>query len=161
MNTTDDHHTQSPQRQFLTFRLATETYGVDILRVQEIRGWEPVTRLPNTPDHVRGVLNLRGAVVPVLDLRRRFGLPGQEIGKDTVVIVLRIRGDQGERSMGVVVDAVADVVDASEEALQPAPDFGARIDAQCITGLLNDRGHMVMLLDVDLMPNDAPLKEAA
>ncbi len=151
----------TPQRQFLTFRLAGETYGVDILRVQEIRGWEPVTRIPNVPAHVRGVLNLRGSVVPVLDLRRRFDLPSQDLGKDTVVIVLRIQGEKTTRSIGVVVDAVSDVLDTDANALQPAPDFGARIDAQCISGLVSDGDTMVMLVDVDRMLNDAPEDEAA
>ena len=92
--------------QFLTFMLNGEEYGVDILRVQEIKGWESATEIPNTPQYIRGVINLRGTIVPVIDLRRRFALEPIEYTNTTVIIVLRIRTGDGEKTMGFIVDAV-------------------------------------------------------
>jgi len=135
--------------QYLTFELAGEDYGVDILRVQEIRGWDVVTRIPNAPPYVKGVLNLRGAIVPIFDLRERFNLPFHEYTKDTVVIVLRINSHTGMRIMGVIVDAVSDVLNANSEKLANAPDFGGRVATEFIAGLVSAGDKMVMLLDVD------------
>ena len=135
--------------QYLTFSLADEEYGVDILRVQEIRGWEAATRVPNAPSYVKGVLNLRGAIVPIFDLRERFNLSLQEYTKDTVVIVLRVNAENGMRSMGVVVDAVSDVLNSSEDSRSNTPDFGGAIAIEFISGLLSAGGKMIMLLDVD------------
>ncbi|CAK0775207.1 purine-binding chemotaxis protein CheW [Gammaproteobacteria bacterium] len=152
--------------QYLTFLLAEEEYGVDILRVQEIRGWEAVTRLPNSPSYVKGVLNLRGAIVPIFDLRHRFDLPCQPYSKDTVVIVLRAQGHKGIRSIGVVVDGVSDVLNANPEDIRATPDFGARISTEFIAGLASLGGAMVMLLDVDKLlgaggeSHEAPMAEA-
>ncbi|MCF6354552.1 MAG: chemotaxis protein CheW [Candidatus Polarisedimenticolaceae bacterium] len=135
--------------QYLTFELADEDYGVDILRVQEIRGWDVVTRVPNTPSYVKGVLNLRGAIVPIFDLRERFDLSSQEYTKDTVVIVLRVNGDTGMRIMGIIVDAVSDVLNSNSSGLVNAPDFGGRVATEFIAGLVSAGEKMVMLLDVD------------
>ena len=135
--------------QYLTFELAGEDYGVDILRVQEIRGWDVVTRVPNAPLYVKGVLNLRGAIVPIFDLRERFELSRQKYTKDTVVIVLRVNGETGMRIMGVIVDAVSDVLNANSSGLVNAPDFGGRVATEFIAGLVSAGGKMVMLLDVD------------
>ncbi len=135
--------------QYLTFELADEDYGVDILRVQEIRGWDVVTRVPNTPSYVKGVLNLRGAIVPIFDLRERFDLSSQEYTKDTVVIVLRVNGETGRRIMGIIVDAVSDVLNANSSGLANAPDFGSRVATEFIAGLVSAGDKMVMLLDVD------------
>ncbi len=135
--------------QYLTFELAGEDYGVDILRVQEIRGWDTVTRIPNSPSYVKGVLNLRGAIVPIFDLRERFGLSFQEYTKDTVVIVLRINSHTEMRIMGVIVDAVSDVLNANNEGLVSAPDFGGQVSTEFIAGLVSAGDKMVMLLDVD------------
>lgn len=135
--------------QYLTFLLADEQYGLNILQVQEIRGWEQVTRIPNAPDFVRGVINLRGTIVPVLDLRRRFNLPVIEYTKETVVIVVRTAADTGgERSLGLVVDAVSDVLVAQDDDVINTPDFGASVPTENIMGLVSEGGHMVMLLDV-------------
>src|SRR5580698_3872046 len=101
-----DRTATETSEQYLTFMLAGEEYGVDILRVQEIKGWDKVTRIPHTPDYVLGVINLRGAVVPILDLRRRFGLETVEFGPTTVVIVVRVMNGLTERTVAVVVDAV-------------------------------------------------------
>ena len=135
--------------QYLTFLLADEQYGLNILQVQEIRGWEQVTRIPNAPHYVQGVINLRGTIVPVLDLRLRFHMTAAEYTKETVVIVVRsIDTDGGERSVGLVVDAVSDVLVAQDEDIISTPDFGAEVPTENILGLLNENGHMVMLLDV-------------
>jgi purine-binding chemotaxis protein CheW len=140
--------------QYLTFTLADEDYGVDILRVQEIRGWEPVTRIPNAPDYVKGVLNLRGAIVPVFDLRQRFGMEVQEYAKDTVVVVLRVRGPNGMRNMGVVVDGVSDVLNTRASEIRNTPDFGAAVATEYISGLATAGDKMIMLLDVDRLLGD-------
>jgi len=148
-NTGQENLQDEENAQYLTFELANEDYGVDILRVQEIRGWDTVTRIPNAPSYVKGVLNLRGAIVPIFDLRERFGLSFQEYTKDTVVIVLRIKSHTGMRIMGVIVDAVSDVLNASCDGLVNAPDFGGRVATEFIVGLVSAGDKMVMLLDVD------------
>src|SRR5215470_2893114 len=101
-------------KQYLTFLLAETEYGVDILRVQEIKGWDTVTPLPNTPEYVRGVMNLRGTIVPIIDLRLRFGLASVPYGPTTVVVVLKVSHDHGSRIMGMVVDAVSDVYNVAD-----------------------------------------------
>lgn len=142
--------------EYLTFHLGDEDYGVDILRVQEIRGWEHVTRVPNQPRYVKGVLNLRGSIVPIFDLRERLGMSGREYDKATVVIVLKVLNDSHERSVGVVVDGVSDVLNATDRDIAATPDFGARLDTEFITGLASAGGKMIMLLDVDkLQPPEA------
>lgn len=135
--------------QYLTFLLGQEEYGVDILRVQEIKGWERATEIPNTPDYIRGVMNLRGTVIPIVDLRRRFDLAAADYTSTTVVIVLRIEGDTATRTMGFVVDAVSDVYNIAPDNVQPAPDFGARVNTQFIKGLAAVDEKMVILLDID------------
>jgi len=135
--------------QYLTFTLAEEEYGVNILRVQEIRGWETVTRMPNAPVYVKGVLNLRGAIVPIIDLRERFGLILQSYTKDTVVVVLRVTAEKGIRIMGVVVDAVSDVLDSTENNITNTPEFGGSVATDYISGLVSAGDKMIMLLDVD------------
>ena len=139
--------------EYLTFISGDESYGVDILRVQEIRGWETVTRIPNSPTYVRGVLNLRGAIVPVFDLRERIGLSSIEYSKETVVVVLRVNSQIGERSMGIVVDAVSDVLNARSESIRHTPKFSHEIATEYIAGLAESDGKMVMLLDVDKLLN--------
>jgi purine-binding chemotaxis protein CheW len=134
--------------QFLTFLLDGEEYGVEILRVQEIKGWDAITCIPNTPEYLCGVLNLRGMIVPIVDLRLRFGMPFSEYTPTTVIVVLRIEGVT-ERTVGVVVDAVSDTYNVKSEAIQPAPDFGSIINTQYIRGLATLNDNMVMLLDLD------------
>lgn len=135
--------------QYLTFMLGEEEFGVDILRVQEIKGWEQATAIPNTPDYIRGVMNLRGTVVPIIDLRRRFELDSAEYTATTVVIVLKVEGDHSTRTMGFVVDAVSEVYNVSADNLQPAPDFGTRVNTQFIRGLAVVEEKMIILLDFD------------
>ena len=135
--------------QYLTFILAGEEYGVEILRVQEIKGWDAVTPIPNTPEHVLGVLNLRGAIVPIVDLRKRFGLETVEFGKTTVVIVVRMQHDDQERTVGLVVDAVADVYRLDSDDVQPPPVMGTAIDTRFVKGLAVVEEQMVILLEID------------
>jgi purine-binding chemotaxis protein CheW len=139
----------APGGQILTFILAGEEYGVDILRVQEIKGWDSATPIPNTPHYIRGVINLRGSIVPVVDLRRRFDLGVVEYDKTTVVIVLKVAGPQGERTMGFVVDAVSDVYSVAGEQVKPPPDFGAAVGTEFVRGLATIDQKMVILLDMD------------
>jgi purine-binding chemotaxis protein CheW len=136
-------------KQVLTFTLGDETYGVDILRVQEIRGWAPVTRIPQAQAHLLGVLNLRGSIVPIVDLRMRFELPRAEYTPLTVIIVLSVESPQGRRDFGLVVDGVSDVVDVALVDVKPAPELGAQANTEFIAGLAAVSGRMVMLLDID------------
>lgn len=136
-------------QQVLTFVLGSETYGVDILRVQEIRGWSPVTQIPHAPPHVLGVLNLRGSIVPIVDMRMQFNLQQAEYTAVTVIIVLSIQSRTGRRDFGVVVDGVSDVVTFDESQVKPAPDLGSRHATEHIRGLLPVAERMVVLLDID------------
>lgn len=135
--------------QYLTFIMAGEEYGVDILRVQEIRGWETVTPIPNAPAHIKGVINLRGTIVPIVDLRQRFGLNKAEYGPLTVVIVLKVATRKGSRVMGIVVDAVSDVYSLSANDMKAAPDLGDNVNTSYIRGLVNVASKMVILLDIN------------
>ena len=143
-------------RQILTFVLGEETYGVDILRVQEIRGWSAVTKIPQAPAHVLGVLNLRGSIVPIVDLRMRLALERAEYTSVTVIIVLSVVSGTGRRDFGVVVDGVSDVVDVKEADVRPPPELGARAATDFIRGLVPVAERMVVLLDIDrLIGSDA------
>jgi purine-binding chemotaxis protein CheW len=136
--------------QVLTFELGNETYGVEILRVREIRGWTSVTRIPQAPAHMLGVLNLRGSIVPVVDLRMRFNLERAEYTKVTVIIVLSVHAQAGRtREVGVVVDGVSDVVDFNTADMKPAPDLGGGSSTDYIRGLVPSGERMVVLLDID------------
>jgi purine-binding chemotaxis protein CheW len=147
--------------QYLTFMLAGEEYGVDILRVQEIKGWDKVTRIPNTPDYVLGVINLRGAVVPILDLRRRFGLDAVEFGPTTVIIVLRVAGQRDERTVGVVVDAVSEVYNVESADAKPPPDVCGGVDTVFVKGLVTIEEKMLILLDIDRLIGNSIVDEGA
>lgn len=135
--------------QYLSFVLGKEEYGVDILRVQEIRSWEPVSRVPNVPAYEKGVVNLRGAIVPIIDLRERFALSKVEYTPLTVVVVLQTGNGNSTRIMGVVVDSVSDVISVEKNEIQGAPDFGTKVSNEFINGLVSVSERMVMLLDVD------------
>jgi len=138
--------------QYLSFRLGNELYAVDILRIQEIRGLSPITPIPNVPVHVRGVINLRGAIVPIIDLRIRFGIPNPEYHRFTVIIVATV----GTHTLGLVVDAVSDVLSIAPGSKAPTPDFGERVDTSFITGLFQSQEQLVLLLDLDtLLADDA------
>jgi purine-binding chemotaxis protein CheW len=149
----------TPSVQQLTFSLAGEEYGLDILAVREIRGWTPVTRIPQLPAHLLGVLNLRGSIVPVMDMRLRFGLERDGYGEGTVVVIVKA----GERSFGIVVDAVSDVIELDHAAIRPVPDMGVVVDTRFLRGLAAHAGRLVMLLDVEklLRPEDIQTLDAA
>ena len=121
--------------QYLSFILADEEYGVEILRVREIRMWEKPTKIPGTPRYVLGVINLRGLIVPIVDLRRRFRMPPVPYDNNTVIVILQARTAEHERTIGVVVDRVSDVYKVHESAIRPAPDLGVNIDTAYIRGL--------------------------
>ena len=145
-----DAGTDAATQQYVTFLLADEEYGVDILRVQEIKGWDAVTPLPDTPDYILGVINLRGTIVPVMDLRKRFDLEEIEFGTTTVIIVVRANSESGkERTVGLVMDAVSEVYDVSQEDINPPPDFGNSAAAEFVHGLVTVEDKLLILLNID------------
>lgn len=143
--------------QFLTFQLGDELYGVDILRVQEIKGYTTVTKIPNTPPHIKGVLNLRGTIVPIVELRTKFGMPTIEYTLFTVIVVVVIQ----EKIMGLVVDAVSDVLNIDKKDIQPPPQFGAKVDVSFLNGIGKSGDKLVALLDMDRLLSDGDLQEVA
>jgi purine-binding chemotaxis protein CheW len=132
-------------REVLVFILGAEEYGVDILKVQEIRGFEKVTPIPAAPDYLKGIVNLRGVIVPVLDLRVKFALPNPRYDASTVMIVLRIAG----RVIGIVVDAVSDVVRLAASEIKAAPQLGSVVDSTYLAGLATQDERMILLLDIE------------
>jgi purine-binding chemotaxis protein CheW len=132
-------------REFLTFRLGAEEYGIEILKVQEIRGWENPTAIANTPQFIKGVINLRGTIVPIVDLRLKFGLSNATYNDLTVVIIISV----ARRVVGIVVDAVSDVVTLMPQQVRPAPEFGAALDTRFITGLGTLGERMLILADIE------------
>lgn len=132
--------------QYVSFTVGTEEYGVNILAVREIRGWTPESRLPNLPDYVRGVINLRGIIIPIFDLRARFGGGKTEVTKRHVVVVIQV----GERTRGILVDAISDILAIGPDAIKPPPDVDSGlIDAEYLSGLYTAENRMVTLLNVD------------
>ena len=131
--------------EFLAFTMGQEEYGLDILRVQEIRGYEAVTKLANAPDYFKGVVNLRGIIVPVIDMRIRFNLGTPTYDQFTIVIVLNIRG----KVMGMVVDSVSDVTTLTADQIRPAPDMGSAMDTDYLIGLGTLDERMLILIDID------------
>ena len=133
------------QSQFLIFSLGEEEYAIDILKVQEIRGYENVTRIANAPAFIKGVTNLRGVIVPIVDLRLRFALENAEYNSQTVVIVVNV----GQRVIGIVVDSVSDVMALLPEQIKPAPEFGATLSADYLSGLGSVGDRMLVLVDIE------------
>ncbi len=131
-------------REFLTFNLGNEEYAIDILKVQEIRGYEAVTRIANTPAFIKGVINLRGVIVPIVDMRIKFDLGEPVYNEFTVAIILNI----GKRVIGIVVDTVSDVVLLAEDEIHPAPEFGT-FDTQFLMGLSTVNERMLILIDIE------------
>lgn len=156
-----DKSATETSEQYLTFMLAGEEYGVDILRVQEIKGWDKVTRIPHSPDYVLGVINLRGAVVPIVDLRRRFGLEAIEFGPTTVIIVMRVAGTRNERTVGVVVDAVSEVYNVDPADTKPPPDVCGGVDTVFVKALVTIEEKMLILLDIDRLIGNSIADETA
>lgn len=158
---------QADQDQFLTFLLGDETYGIDILRVQEIRGWESPTKLPNMPNYIKGVINMRGAVVPIIDMRERFSISEPTYDESTVVIIVHVHlhTDSSEhdtvKTIGLVVDGVSDVHDVDLANLQHAPNFGdsRRVSEEFVRGLATLEAIMVIILNIDLLANQGIFEE--
>ena len=139
--------------QYLSLRLGEEEYAIDILRVQEIRSYEVPTNMVNSPSFVKGVINLRGVIVPIVDLRLKLNLPKVEYNDFTVVIILNIRG----RVVGAVVDGVSDVVTLEAQAIKPAPQFEAALDARFIVGLVTLGARMLIVMDMDTLMSGAEI----
>ena len=137
--------------QYLTFILDQEQYGVDILCVEEIRSWEGPTKIPNSPDYVKGDINMRGIIVPIVDLRLKFNIGSAKYDDVTVVIVLTIEMDEKSRTIGFVVDAVADVLNAEESEIKSAPAFGGCVPQHYINGLVNTGDNVITLLNVQAL----------
>lgn len=141
-------HDDGEDLEVLVFTLGAEEYGVEILKVQEIRGYDGVTRIANVPDFVKGVTNLRGVIVPIVDLRIKFDLGKAEYNEQTVVIVLNI----GQRVVGVVVDGVSDVLTLTTEQVKPSPDFGdSNLSPEYLLGLGSLEDRMLILVDIEKM----------
>ncbi|MFC0267338.1 chemotaxis protein CheW [Kushneria aurantia] len=141
----DHHKIEGEGHEFLVFRLGEEEYGIDILSVQEIRGYEGVTRIANAPSFIKGVTNLRGVIVPIVDLRLKFNIGNADFTAQTVVIVLNI----GKRVVGVVVDGVSDVLSLTTDQIKPAPEFGATLSTQYLRGLGSLEDRMLILVDIE------------
>jgi purine-binding chemotaxis protein CheW len=133
----------------LTFRLADEVYGIGILKVQEIIGMMPVTRVPKMASYVRGVINLRGRIIPVIDLRQRFGLGVTEDTDVTCIIVVQVEGAERSVTVGVIVDEVQEVVDIPSDQIEPVPDLETAVDDSFVRGVGKLGQHVVLLLDID------------
>jgi purine-binding chemotaxis protein CheW len=139
--------------EFLTFRLGREEYGIEILKVQEIRGWEQPTTIANAPEFIKGVINLRGTIVPVVDMRVKFNLGEPRYDQFTVVIILNVSG----RVVGMVVDSVSDVVHLAPEQIRAAPDFSSSFDTRYITGLGTLDERMLILVDIERLMASADM----
>jgi purine-binding chemotaxis protein CheW len=144
-----DAKAQGASHQYLSFFLGGEEYATDILTVQEIKGWDTVTRVPYSPDYVLGVISLRGAIVPVVDLRVRFALEKAEFDAATVIIVVHVAGTRGNRIVGIVVDAVSDVYSVTADKIQPPPDVIGAVDHLFVVGLASLDDKLVMILDIE------------
>jgi purine-binding chemotaxis protein CheW len=142
--------------QYLTFQLGDELYGVDILRIQEIKGYTTVTKIPNTPPHIKGVLNLRGTIVPIVELRTKFGMPTIDYTMFTVIVVVVVQ----DRIMGLVVDSVSDVLNIDKKDIQPPPQFGAKVDVSALTGIGKSGDKLVALLNIDRLLSESEMQEA-
>jgi len=140
---------QSLSGKYLTFQLLQEVYGLAILKVQEIIGIMPVTKVPRMPPFVRGVINLRGKIIPVIDLRVQFGLQGQDDTSKTCIIVVQVHRGEHRITMGILVDEVAEVVDLKDEQIEPPPAFGTTVSTDFLLGMGKLAQKVVMLLDID------------
>jgi purine-binding chemotaxis protein CheW len=134
---------------YLTFSLAEEEYGIGILKIKEIIGMMPVTTVPRTPEYVKGVINLRGKVIPIIDLRLRFGMEAIDYTERTCIIVVEIEGETGTVQVGVVVDAVSEVLNVDTKDIEDTPQFGRSLDTEYILGMAKMEGGVKILLDVD------------
>ena len=156
---TENTDTSAVGNEFLTFTLGKEEYGIDILKVQEIRGYDAVTAIANTPEFIKGVINLRGIIVPIVDMRIKFNLGKVEYDQFTVVIILNV----ANRVVGMVVDGVSDVITLNPEQIKAAPEFGSAIDTQYVMGLGTVDERMLILVDIErlMTSSDMELMEKA
>ena len=145
METVSEQALDGASRELLTFTLGTEEYGIDILKVQEIRGYEAVTTIANAPDFIKGVINLRGIIVPIVDMRIKFKLPKVTYDETTVVIILNV----ANRVVGMVVDGVSDVTTLKADEIKPAPEFGSSLDTKYLQGLGTADERMIILVDIE------------
>ena len=134
---------------YLTFHLAQEEFGIRVLKVREIMGIQDITAVPHTPAYVKGVINLRGKVIPVLDLRLKFGLPDMEYNQRTCIIVVQIQGESGLILMGIIVDGVSEVLNLTGAEVEDTPDFGSSFTTPYILGMAKIKGKVKILLDID------------
>ena len=159
MNSPSAEQAGQPAQEYLTFTLGREEYAIDILRVQEIRGYDQVTTIANSPAFIKGVINLRGAIVPIVDLRIKFNLADVGYDQFTVVIILNV----GRRIVGAVVDSVSDVIALGREEIKPPPEFGASFDTEYLLGLATVAERMLILVDIEklMTSREMALVEAA
>lgn len=143
---------------YLTFRLAEEVYGLEILNVREIIGMVPITAVPNTPVAVKGVINLRGKIVPVVDLRLKFNMSAREYTRETCIVVVDIRSGAVNLTIGVVVDSVCEVVQVEAGSIEPPPSFGIRVDTTFLLGMARSGSEVRLLLDIEKVLNEAETK---
>ena len=134
---------------YLVFHLGNEEFGIQVLKVREIMGVQDITAVPHTPSHVKGVINLRGKVIPVVDLRLKFGLPEAEYTQRTCIIVVQVPGEAGSMPMGIVVDGVAEVLNLVSGDIEATPDFGQGVAASYLLGMAKVKGKVKILLDID------------
>lgn len=140
-------------QQFITFLLEDQEYGLEIFKIREIRGYAPITPIPNVPPHVRGVMNLRGTVLPVIDLRMKFRLPPVEYNKFTVIVIATV----AEKTVGLLVDAVSDVLMVANDAIREAPDFGAAVDTRFINGVFQSKERLTVSLNLEELLTESEL----
>ncbi len=153
-NANTEGGTIAAKQEFLTFRLGAEDYCIDILKVQEIRGYDTVTAIANTPPFIKGVINLRGTIVPIIDLRIKFNLPEVKYDALTIVIILNL----GNTMIGVVVDSVSDVIAVAHGDIKDAPRFGATIDTEFISGMVTTDNRMAIVVDIDKLMSSQELQ---
>ena len=146
---------------YLTFQMGKEVYGIQILKVQEIIGMMPITQVPKTPDFVRGVINLRGKVIPVIELRRKFGMGHREDTDRTCIVVVQVSGAMGTVTMGLLVDEVSEVLNVGQEQIEAPPSFGAGVHTEFILGMGKVGQKVLMLLDADKVLSSEEILQAA
>ncbi|MGM0419183.1 MAG: chemotaxis protein CheW [Thermodesulfobacteriota bacterium] len=142
------------ESKYLTFSLAEEEYGIGILKIREIIGLMNITPVPLTPDFVKGIINLRGTVIPVIDLRLRFGLPSLDYTDKTCIIIVEVEKKSGFLTMGIVVDSVSEVLSIKPEEIEPAPSFGTKTDTSYIQGIAKIKNGVKILLNIDKILTD-------
>jgi purine-binding chemotaxis protein CheW len=152
-NATNKTHDAADGSEYLAFTLGAEEYGIDILKVQEIRGYEAVTRIANAPEFIKGVINLRGIIIPVVDMRIKFKLGTPTYDQFTVVIILNIGG----RIMGMVVDSVSDVTTLTPDQIKPAPEMGSSFNGEYLMGLGTVDERMLILIDIDRLMSSSEM----